>query len=381
MRISADISERIRIIRFPLILGVIFIHNYAYLGLAGTDAGTAIPSSALFIENLFSNGLARIAVPLFYIMSGYLFFNDFVGFPGEYVDKFKRRASSLLVPFLLWNVGLLILYIIVQSFQPTKVFLALHTKPLINYSVYEYMRAIFGIGRDPISYQFWFIRDLMILVLMSPVIHYLATRLRNSMLCICLIFWLLNIDTIINSEALLFFYIGSYLSINRSDIKYFDRQYVTVTLAFILLTVVDAIGKTSGYADKNIIIHKTMEIAGVVSVWTLTKVLLKTKTSRLLAYLSNYAFFVFACHEPLLRVLRKLVFRYMYPHTNGSFILLYFTVSLIDAALSLGVGLLLHNFFPGVYGIATGNRSKAPDEPRSGVGVQGAKAPALSGQS
>ncbi|MGC8494378.1 MAG: acyltransferase family protein, partial [Syntrophobacteraceae bacterium] len=311
MRISADISERIRIIRFPLILGVIFIHNYGYPGVAGHGAGAAppIPASALFIENLFSNGFARIAVPLFYIMSGYLFFNDFNGFPGKYVGRFKRRASSLLVPFLLWNVGLLILYIILQSFQSTRIFLALQTKPLINYSVYEYIRAIFGIVRDPISYQFWFIRDLMILVLLSPVIHYMATRLRNGTLCICIILWLLNTDTLINNEALLFFFLGSYLAINKNDIKYLDGRYFILTITFILLTVADAIGKTIGYADKTLIIHKMMEIAGVASVWTLTKVLLETKTSRLLTYLSNYAFFVFACHEPLLRILRKLVFR------------------------------------------------------------------------
>ncbi len=52
----------------------------------------------LFIQNVHT----KIAVPLFFIISGALYYRDYDH--SKYFDKIRRRFFSLIVPFLLWNI-------------------------------------------------------------------------------------------------------------------------------------------------------------------------------------------------------------------------------------------------------------------------------------
>jgi surface polysaccharide O-acyltransferase-like enzyme len=356
--ISANVSERIEIIRFPLIIGVLFIHNYGYqetfrsgvLGLAN------IPLSASFVQDLFSQSLARVVVPLFYVISGYLFFNGFSGTFEGYVGKLKKRISSLLVPFVLWNIGLLVLLIILQNSHATRMFFNPARKPILNYDFFDYISALIGINRNPVVYQMWFIRNLMIMIALSPLIYYLACNLRNVTLVLLVGLWYVNGNLANGSESLLFFYIGCYLSVIDINMEYMDPYGIISVILFFVLAAADATTQATGYWVVSI--HKIMICVGVVSVWTLTKKCMQTKLSKLLTYLSPYAFFVFAFHEPLLASLKKIIFRYAAPHASYFFVVLYFAIPLIVVAISLSVGIFMNTVFPKVYCIATGNRAR-----------------------
>lgn len=79
MPLDQESSDRLASLRFPLIVGVVFIHAYATeVRLAGGAVGTTQPAFPLdFSRNLLSQGIARIAVPTFFLMSSYFFFLDF----------------------------------------------------------------------------------------------------------------------------------------------------------------------------------------------------------------------------------------------------------------------------------------------------------------
>ena len=93
-------------LRFPLIVGVVFIHSFGkafdyeamdFLNLSGVDC-----------HNLFrisiSKVLTHVCVPTFYFISGYLFFKGLETWDAEkYKKKLVRRVKTLLVPFLIWN--------------------------------------------------------------------------------------------------------------------------------------------------------------------------------------------------------------------------------------------------------------------------------------
>lgn len=58
-----------------------------------------------FLQYLLGGICGKLSVPIFLIISGYLFFRE-----GSYeltkelwISKFKKRIFSLLVPYLLWN--------------------------------------------------------------------------------------------------------------------------------------------------------------------------------------------------------------------------------------------------------------------------------------
>ena len=100
------LSKTISYLRFPLTVGVAFIHFDLSQGLdiKGLTYGLNNPDWYFFIINLISGTLATTGVPLFLVISGYLFFyrKDFSG--DVYKQKLKSRAKTLLVPFILWNV-------------------------------------------------------------------------------------------------------------------------------------------------------------------------------------------------------------------------------------------------------------------------------------
>ena len=72
------LSDTIRVLRFPLIVGVVLIHNNLCDIMVGGRHVSAPPEGdwafAHYFMTYFSDVLPRICVPLFFAISGYLFF-------------------------------------------------------------------------------------------------------------------------------------------------------------------------------------------------------------------------------------------------------------------------------------------------------------------
>lgn len=94
------LSKTIMFLRFPLIVAVVFIHtNLADVMINGrllVNEGQ-FPIHDLF-RHIITNELARIAVPLFFFISGFLFFYHTDFSMKMYKQKLKKRVRTLLVP-------------------------------------------------------------------------------------------------------------------------------------------------------------------------------------------------------------------------------------------------------------------------------------------
>ncbi len=54
---------------------------------------------------LFKRGLLSAAVPIFFFISGYLFFLNVENFNHHaYIKKLNKRLYSLLIPYIVWNI-------------------------------------------------------------------------------------------------------------------------------------------------------------------------------------------------------------------------------------------------------------------------------------
>jgi hypothetical protein len=87
-------SDTIHFLRFPLIVGVVFIHAHLSSDFVNI---TASDYPVFYVVNEFvSNILVRVSVPLFFFFSGFLFYykTDFNGI--TYAKKVKSRIQSLL---------------------------------------------------------------------------------------------------------------------------------------------------------------------------------------------------------------------------------------------------------------------------------------------
>ena len=89
MKTDKLLSETISYLRFPLIVGVVFIHfnllekGFSANGIIYDLKGDDIFWGIRYVVRLFSDVLPSVSVPLFFMISGYLFFN---------VDLFDRET-------------------------------------------------------------------------------------------------------------------------------------------------------------------------------------------------------------------------------------------------------------------------------------------------
>ncbi len=159
--IEEKISKKIKIISLLLIVMVIFLHSYNIFGHATFNfrEDSYFSFINIFIQNMISQGLSRIAVPIFFIISGFLFFQNFN--ISSYKDKLFKRVYTLLIPYLFWTSLGVLIYFILQS---TPIISKFFTTDLIkNLSMKE---LVVSTWINPKIYPLWFLRDLIILTIL-----------------------------------------------------------------------------------------------------------------------------------------------------------------------------------------------------------------------
>lgn len=205
-------SQTIEWLRFPLIIAVVFIHNPGLPSeyvLPNLGAGGFWLCLSIYIKVFFSHVLAHIAVPIYFFISGYLFFLKTPVLTKEiYTDKLKKRWNSLVIPYLLWNIFpiLVVICLWVLKYIIFNHDIGVFMDKLIAYFDSNGWLSLFWntkewggnvinwigqpvMGSGPINYPLWYIRDLIVVVLLSPGIYYCIKMMKQWFLIIMLFFY------------------------------------------------------------------------------------------------------------------------------------------------------------------------------------------------
>src|SRR5688500_12277527 len=175
---TAQLSQVINFSRISLIVGLVFLHYESYPNsrispFRGMDTehfqvATFVNSFVLFF--FFS------VVPLLSMVSGWLFFSFTSDARDQLLSRMGKRFKSLYIPLVLWN--LLYLAILWSVFAVNS-----HSPILeginVNFETagpVDYFNAVFGVTHHPVGFQFWFVRDLFVTVLVSPLLWIMLTR-------------------------------------------------------------------------------------------------------------------------------------------------------------------------------------------------------------
>ena len=97
-------------LRFPLIMAVVLIHcDYP----ANTLCDVRDTAPVFFaIQQFFQHHIYTVAVPLFFFISGYLFFRNGIPDANGLRNKVTARVHTLLIPYLLWNTAGMLLFLL-----------------------------------------------------------------------------------------------------------------------------------------------------------------------------------------------------------------------------------------------------------------------------
>ncbi|EGR0227645.1 acyltransferase [Vibrio parahaemolyticus] len=295
-----DIFLRITLLRFPLIIFVIMLHANATV-YPVTNFGLEY-----YIRNYLSNSMASIAVPLFFTISGYLFFQSFEFSWYNYINKIKKRTSSLFIPYVFWNAMVLIVFLCVQNIPELSHFLSGQNKNILDYNVFDFINAFVGIGGYPIAYHFWFIRDLIFLVILSPILYIAISKFKFMSIAVPLFLWLFfeNKFSFILIKPLLFFVLGGWASywFKEKIISFIDEHFKITLFLFFISSNMNVITIGQSFHE---IIHNLNIILGIKMVLSICK-FAKDRVTLKLNDLSHMSFFVFALHEPLLTVCSRI---------------------------------------------------------------------------
>lgn len=349
------LSDKLKVVSFIAMLLVVFLHSYNLVVRLKSGPMVLDRGYNFFIQEFISQGIARVAVPVFFAISGYLFFLKMSGTLQEFKEKVLKRIKTLLIPYLFWSFWSLLLCFLVQLLPPPRIFFA--TNLVLNFSTEQLLSTIF---LHPIAYQLWFIRDLLVLVVLSPLVFWVIKKTNYFVLPILFGLWLINANLILVSiEATLFFAFGAFLAIRNSSwpLRVFSLKQSLLLIAswFVLLSIRLLLAYiNSPYAVLTTILHKSAIILGIMALWALYDSFLQHKKEPLLK-LAAYSFFLYAFHEPLLMLLKPALFTIMGKGPINSF-LIYIFVPVLSIVLGMLLARQLKQKLPNFYGLITGGR-------------------------
>ncbi len=172
--------------------------------------------------------ITGVAVPLFFFISGYLYFiktNIADGLAGiHYLDKTKRRVKSLLIPYLSWNLLVLLLFGVMQMLTSGDDVMSKDGyKALSDYTAIDVWKAFYALDSTgmPVDGPLWFIRDLFVISLCSPVVFMIVRYLKwigVGALALCLFCGVRIPIEGFNMLCWFYFPWGAYMALNRKDL-------------------------------------------------------------------------------------------------------------------------------------------------------------------
>ena len=342
------LSEAITWLRFPLIFFIILLHCYSTVRLPG-DHGMYFK-----IIYPFSLWLGETGVPGFFFISGFLFFLS----KKKYQQKLETRFHTLLIPYLLWNALLLGLYIIAFiAGYPQDI----NGRSIADYTYIDYIRAFWDRGSYdegnfvPILCPFWYIRNLLIMSVLSPLFYYIIKKIRELFLLVVAVWWLLTSHNAFISQTILFFCLGAYFSIlekNPLEVFYKHRKlFMVLCFAF---AIADIVVHTLFVTPINLQIHRLALIFNIPALLIIADYCCRHGFSSKL--LPNAAFIVFSVHYPIVVLMRKACAAKLGEASDLIHIPLYFVCVLAATAISILIYILMDKFMPKVKNILSGNR-------------------------
>lgn len=131
------------------------------------------------ICNVFAGMMAfNLGVPGFFLVSGYLFFSGVRELSKNiYFEKLRRRVRTLLIPYVIWDIFCCGLFLF-KAYFLNKSSLGI-IEPGGNIDMTAFLQGFIAIPAAqymPYAFAFWFIRNLIVIVILSPLALAIARR-------------------------------------------------------------------------------------------------------------------------------------------------------------------------------------------------------------
>ena len=340
-------------LRFPLIIGVVLVHTNIYaLVEMWEGAPPQWPEWLIYIFNYLCLIVFPARVPLLFIISGYFFFrNSSKTDRTFFMNKYRKRVDSLLIPYIAWNtIAIIILYLRFNLIAKE------------GYTAADYLSGFWDFSQrpdnGPANRPLWYLRDLMIVSIFAPLLYQLLKRRATAILyfAIITICYITNTGisvTGFGGDAFMFFPIGAYIAIHKIDITKIPHSIGIATLVlYIPLQIV------LNHIGDNAAAFLVTNIIKITALFYFVSLLYRKRIIGPTPGLTKICFVLYALHGIIIGPTIKALYTLL--NSNNPFILLfiYIITPVIMVIVAFTIDKLLQTHAPRLGKIITGNRAQ-----------------------
>ncbi|MBN2203833.1 MAG: acyltransferase [Thermoleophilia bacterium] len=366
-------STKLRLLTWIAVVAVVWVHAYnlgsrARLGENAPDMAGA-PGVTGFVQYLVSQALARWPAALLFAISGFLFFRTLMPAAGQFLAKYRRRARTLAVPFVLWSAWGVALYVILHAVPLDAGYVSAGALERLTPAALLEMLLV-----HPVAYPLWFLQALLFCVLVSPLLWVMVRSLQAAALLPFAALWLSNVgvggSNYVNFKALLFFTLGALIAVRLREGRWVpltgpggaerSREVGRLLLpSFVLAAVLFTWlvrAETAWWAGG---LHKALMCLAVAALWFGYDAYLAPLARRpAVMWTAGFSFFVYAAHEPPLMIVKRVLMRWAGGPAAGDaeVLFVYFAAPILAIAACLAAGWALRRWARPAYALMTGRR-------------------------
>ena len=331
--LTKETSEEIRAIGFLCAVLVVPIHCVS--ATSQWIAGNVVASRwVAAVQIIGSDTLSRLAVPWFFVISGFFLVRKLCPTAScreigvWWRDSVLKRMMTLGVPYVLWNVIYYIFKLVTGKY---------------SFDIGQCIEQLSGwnLIDVPACGQFWYIRCLLIYVLVAPVFVMLMRikRVGLVVLGVLSLAWVFGMPLPIpvyvqpmDYSYLLYFSSGMFAAFHSDSLTIRREIGAGVAIAFISCAAGVVIGGVNRVSVLSQVSGKLMILFGLPMLWFGRTYI--TAALRPCAKVWNQGFFIYAFHILVVSIVGKLM--------NGLLPDQYHTIGyLVKAACGIGVSVLL----------------------------------------
>ena len=328
-----------------------------------------ISNSLFFYVQRFFTMLTDIAVPTFFMLSGYLFFCNFNY--SNLLNKYKKRVVSILIPYLIW------------SFLSYLYFLLLSSIPQIgknlnsdNYVVFSFTDMISSVLFGKYN-AFWFLQNLMVYIILAPI-FFLILKNKHigytpAIVTLIIGFFLnkFNVQNNVNSGFLKFilngqlysyftlYLLGAYFGACFKDkligLKFKKTYCYIATFLIIIISVLRVI--TNDFATEIFTLYYIIMAAQSILIWISLDFLRVSKC----CWIFENSFFIYCTHSLILEGIEKLFF-IIFKNTFHGAVIDFIFAPIITITIILLLSYFLSKYTPKIWKVICGGRGYSKKE-------------------
>ncbi|MBO5181985.1 MAG: acyltransferase family protein [Paraprevotella sp.] len=355
-------SQALDLLRFPLAIIVLLIHVFSSQGLVihGTQLDLNQYPILQFVNRVIDGFLRGQSVPVYFFISGYVFFREGNLTKEIYRRKLSNRFHSLFIPYILWNMLALFWLLfkmlplfasLLPGLQESSIHVSLHsflmcfwdrTQGIIQ--VQAWLTDKSSVEIYPMDVPLWFLRDLMIVILTTPLLYLLIKRLKYVTIVILGVSWFIT-DSFVKGYAnqlliaFFFFSWGAYMSICRKDMLVELGRFFSLSMILYPLLSMTYVYMAYVHPELCPWIKRVNILVGLFFAYNMASFLLRKSVCKSNRFLSAASFFIYVSHTLICMEVLKSVFLLFSPSSDLGLLGVYIV------AVVITIGSLLYLFY------------------------------------